>query len=66
MPKSESFRMVVETDTYRNGIRTRNAGTVNERTRYGLEKLSEALYVSAAACAERHVQLAVMRKIKGD
>ena len=66
MSKSESFRMVVETDTYRNGIRTRNAGTVNERTRYGLEKLSEALYVSATACAERHVQLAVMRKIKGD
>jgi len=66
MPNNESFKLAVETETYRNGIITRDAGVVNEKTRYGLKKLSEALYVSANACVERHGQLALMKKQQGD
>jgi hypothetical protein len=56
----------VETETYRNGIRTGDLGIVNDKTRYGLEKLSEALYVSAYACVERHGGLAVISKQEGE
>jgi len=59
MPRGENFQLVVETGVYREGIVTRDSGIVNEQTRYGLEKLSEALYVSAKACADRHAKLAV-------
>ena len=56
---SEGFKLVVETQTYGEGIRTRDVWAIDGRTRYGLEKLSEALYTSAARCAERHVDLAL-------
>ena len=56
---SEGFKVFVETQTYREGIRTRDIWAVDDRTRYGLEKLSEALYISAACCAERHADLAL-------
>ena len=54
--QSDGFRLIVESKKYRNGIRTKDAGVLESRTRYGLGKLSEALYLSANACAERHVQ----------
>jgi hypothetical protein len=59
------FKLVVETETYKNGISTKDAGIVDDRTKYGLEKLSEALYVSASACAKRHGELALSRRQQG-
>lgn len=67
MPKNNgSFKLAVETQTYRNGIITREASLVNDKTRYGLERLSEALYVSATACADRHAELALLNKKGGN
>ena len=56
---SEGFQLFVETQTYREGIRTRDAGTIDDKTSYGLEKLAEALYISANACADRHAKMAI-------
>jgi hypothetical protein len=65
MSGKEGFQLVVETKTYKDGIITRDAGVVNEHTGYGLEKLSEALYMSAAECAKRHGKLEILNSGKG-
>lgn len=65
MSNKESFHLLVETRTYRDGIRTTDVGVVNDRTRYGLEKLSEALYVSASLSAQRHGEIELMKENSG-
>ncbi len=65
MSKKGYFMLVVETKIYKNGIETKDIGFIDDRTRYGLEKLSEALYVSANACVKRHGELAIVRSQMG-
>lgn len=56
---NESFKLIVQTTTYKDGLITQNSGLIDDRTEYGLKKLSEALYISSSECAKRHADLAL-------
>ena len=69
MGNGDSFELLVKTTGYKDGIRTLDSGTIDGRDSGSLGRLSEALYVSAYNCAERHADLMAQnmkRKESGD